>query len=96
MSQIPPSSPSSERNAELTESGKKARTDLALVESWFVYRKPSEHQTALMQGFGSRLLALAKDLVINIPDSRERAIALTELRKVRMLVNQAIVFGPEA
>jgi hypothetical protein len=80
MSQIPPSSPSSERNAELTESGKKARTDLALVESWFVYRKPSEHQTALMQGFGSR----------------ERAIALTELRKVRMLVNQAIVFGPEA
>lgn len=80
----------------LTDRGDKLVRDLAQVESWFTYRAPTPEQVEMLAYFRGRFKGIASDLVAEVPDSRERAIALTHLRESVLLVNQAIMFSQEA
>jgi hypothetical protein len=89
-----PPSPSNNGSSSVADAGEqqKIRTDLALVEDWFVYHAPTEKQQQLLKNARHYALQFAQFLVMNVKDSRERAIALTELRKAVMCANQAIIF----
>jgi hypothetical protein len=66
--------------------------DLAQIDEWFAYHAPNAHQVHLLEEARAQFRNLAMWLVTNVADSRERAIALTDLRKAAMVVNQSIVF----
>lgn len=68
-------------------------SELDLIEDWFSYHAPTDHQRRLLEDARAGFKHLACWLVSNIANSRERAIALTELRKVAMVVNMAIIFS---
>lgn len=71
----------------------KLARDLDQIDDWFTYHAPTEAQRTLLEDARNSFRLLARWLVQNVADSRERAIALTEMRKTAMLVNQAIVFN---
>ncbi len=66
--------------------------DLAMIDEWFAYHEPNAHQVHLLEEARSQFKTLATWLVTNVDNSRERAIALTDLRKVAMTVNMAVIF----
>lgn len=59
----------------------------------FVYKAPTEAQKALLAEYHALTMACAEFLVDQVPDSRDRAVALTSLEETRMKVNKAIVFA---
>jgi hypothetical protein len=59
----------------------------------FVYRAPTEAQRALLNEYHALLMQQVEFLVDKLPDSRDRAVALTSLEETRMKVNKAIVFS---
>lgn len=73
-------------------SGDKVTRDIELVNDWFTYHTPTAGQQEALGCARGYFKALALYLVKNVADSRERAIALTEMRKAAMVVNQAIIF----
>ena len=62
------------------------------IIDWFSYHAPTDRQRCKLEASREQFRDLALWLVDNVKNSRERAIALTELRKSAMLVNQAIIF----
>ncbi len=70
----------------------KLARDLDQVEDWFQYHAPTDAQRILLEDARNSFRLLARWLVLNVADSRERAIALTEMRKAAMAVNQSIIF----
>lgn len=71
----------------------KLAQDLDTIDDWFVYHAPDARQVHLLEEARAQFHGIAVWLVTNIADSRERAIALTDLRKVAMTVNQSIIFS---
>jgi hypothetical protein len=67
-------------------------SEIALIEDWFTYHAPTERQRLLLETYRGAFRDIAIRLVKDVKNSRERAIALTELRTAAMLVNQAIIF----
>lgn len=59
----------------------------------FRYRKPTPAQVALLEQYHQLTMACAEFLVDQVPDSHDRALALTSLEDTRMKVNKAIVFS---
>lgn len=98
MSQSPPSNDGSSSVGDPIVAairdgdGEQIRKDLLQVEEWCRYHAPTPHQQYLLQLAQGKFLELMEFLVINLEPSRERSLALTELRTARMMVNQAIVF----
>lgn len=90
-----PSPVSADDRYRLTPKGEQLARDLKEVEAWFSYHTPTVRQKQLLEEFNSYIIQLAKILVINLKPSRERSIALTELREARMKINQAIVFDTD-
>lgn len=68
--------------------------ELQDVDDWFSYHKPTALQSTVLDEARAKFKGLARWLVASVANSRERAIALTELRKAAMCVNQAIIFDP--
>lgn len=68
------------------------QNELDLIEDWFSYHAPTDYQRQLLEDARAKFKELAHWLVLHVGNSRERAIALTELRKTAMVVNQAIIF----
>lgn len=66
--------------------------DIVQVDDWFSYRAPTPIQVRLLEEARAQFRGLATWLAANVADSRERAIALTDMRKVALTVNQAIIF----
>lgn len=89
------STPSAVERYRLTPEGEQIAKDLKEVECWFSYHVPTDRQKELLQNAHYYVMQLARFLVLNVKPSRERSIALTELRTARMLVNQSIVFDSE-
>lgn len=77
---------------EVSNDDIKMARDLATIEDWFVYHAPDARQAHLLEEARAQFRGLATWLAANVADSRERAIALTDMRKVAMTVNQAIIF----
>ena len=63
------------------------------IRARFIYRAPTDAQKALLSIAPPRTMAYVDFLLDSIPDSRDRAIALTSLESTRMMVNRAIVFA---
>lgn len=59
----------------------------------FVYRAPTEAQRKLLVEYHDLLMQQVEFLVDGLPDSRDRAVALSSLEDTRMKVNKAIVFS---
>jgi hypothetical protein len=70
----------------------KLARDLEQIDDWFVYHAPNAHQVHLLEEARAQFHGMATWLVTNVADGRERAIALTDLRKVAMVFNQSIIF----
>ncbi len=66
--------------------------EIAEINDWFSYHAPDERQKYHLEDFRNEFRLLAEKLVVSVRNSRERAIALTELRKAAMCVNMAIIF----
>lgn len=66
--------------------------EMAQIYDWFTYHAPTDEQQQLLKLARSKFYDLAMWLASNIDPSRERSIAMTELRKAAMVVNQAIIF----
>jgi hypothetical protein len=63
-----------------------------LVRARFQYRAPNEQQKFLLQVAHEHVMLLV-DFLLTLPDSRDRALALTSLEDTRMRINKAIVLG---
>src|SRR3954462_12575611 len=63
------------------------------ILSRFIYRAPTAAQLILLREYHELLMQQVEFLVDKIPDSRDRAVALTSLEETRMKVNKAIVFS---
>lgn len=88
-----PSSPlAAETRYGLTDRGRQVQSDLAQNQDWFTYHAPQPFQVSLMQDLREHFRRIADILVINLAPSRERSIALTELRQAAMLCNQAVIW----
>ena len=87
-----PSSPSTKPSSSAANDGEQIRKDLAQVEDWCRYHAPTEHQQNLLKNAQHYIYQTMQFLILNVKPSRERSIALTELRTARMWVNAAIVF----
>jgi hypothetical protein len=59
----------------------------------FEYQTPSEQQIAKITMVREKCKELRDLLVGNVPDSRERSLAITKLEEVSMWSNKAIVFN---
>lgn len=60
------------------------------IEKRFGYKKPGPEQIAAMDKLGKDILWPASQIDYDVPDSREKSLALTHLEEVRHWVNQAI------
>jgi hypothetical protein len=69
-----------------------ATSDLEQIDDWFSYHAPTRYQMTLLDESRRRFKSLATWLVQNVEPSRERSIALTDLRTAAMLFNQAIIW----
>ena len=67
-------------------------TEQEEIIDWFTFHAPNDRQRCKLEAAREQFRDLALWLVDNVKNSRERSIALTELRKSAMLVNQAIIF----
>jgi hypothetical protein len=63
------------------------------IRARFIYRVPTDKQRELLAQAHQCTLEYVNFLLAYIPDSRDRAIALTFLESARMMVNKAIVFA---
>lgn len=59
----------------------------------FVYRAPTPFQKHLLEAAHLVVMAMATFLVDEVPDGRDRALALTSLEDTRMKMNKAIVMA---
>jgi hypothetical protein len=59
----------------------------------FVYRPPTEAQRKLLVEAHEKIIACAEFLVYQLPNGRDRAIALSSLEDTRMKMNKAIIFS---
>ena len=59
----------------------------------FRYRAPTAAQKLLLEEYHHLTMRCAEFLVDRVPNSRDRALALTSLEETRMKVNKAIVFA---
>ena len=62
----------------------------------FAYQAPTNGQIELIQHYRDALKGLHDSLVLRLPVSRERSLAITKLEEVSMWINKAIVFTVEA
>lgn len=61
----------------------------------FMYRRPSSGQEEAIAECRERIIGCAEFLIDEIPNSRDRAVALTALEDALMKMNKAIIFsGP--
>lgn len=59
----------------------------------FTYRSPSDEQKVALAEVHTKIVDLVTWLATYLPNSRDRAVALTGLEDVRMKINKAIVFS---
>jgi hypothetical protein len=59
----------------------------------FNYHAPTEAQERLLAECHAKIMACAEFLVDQLPDGRDRALALTSLEDTRMKMNKAIIFS---
>ena len=79
-----------------TEEGKRVAIDLKLVDDWFEYHAPTESQREVLEELRRQIKAFARWYVLNVADSSERAIGLTQLRLAVMALNQGVIFDRTA
>jgi hypothetical protein len=60
----------------------------------FEYQAPTPDQVELLQRFRSGMKGLYEDILVAVPPSRERALAIQTLEMSSMWLNKAIVFSP--
>lgn len=58
----------------------------------FVYRKPGPKRAAIHADCGAQFQQLYEWILANVPESRERSLALTNLEQAAMWSNKAIAF----
>jgi hypothetical protein len=63
-----------------------------LVRARFQYRTPTEEQKEQLLDAHVSIMELV-EFLLTLPDSRDRALALTSLEDTRMRINKAIVIG---
>lgn len=73
------------------EDAEKQRKD-DLVRNRFQYRAPTQEQKYQLLNAHNNIMFLV-DFLLTLPDSRDRALALTSLEDTRMRINKAIVIG---
>lgn len=66
---------------------------LETVDSVFTYHSPKGDQTERYQGIRQQAKFFAYVLLVNVPDSRERSLALTHLQESVMWANAAIAIN---
>lgn len=66
--------------------------DLEQIDDWFSFHTPDARQVHLLEEARAQFRSIAAWLVTNIANSRERALALSELRAVARTVNTAVIF----
>lgn len=59
----------------------------------FNYHAPTDEQKALLGEVHGLVMGLAEFIVDRLPESRDRAVALTALEDVRMKINKAVIFS---
>lgn len=57
----------------------------------FEYHAPTPEQTDLIKSVRRECKLLYDTIIANVPESRERSLAITKLEEVSMWVNKAIV-----
>lgn len=66
--------------------------EISEVCDWFEYHAPTSAQREKLETARALFKVIGLWLVENVAASRERSVALTDLRKSAMVVNQAIIF----
>jgi hypothetical protein len=61
------------------------------IINWLAYRKPTEPQVEVMQGWREAVSALAFDFVRNSPSGPDQTVALRKLKEALMAMNAALV-----
>lgn len=61
----------------------------------FEYQKASEKTSVLIQGFMLECKKLHELIILTIPESRERSLAITKLEETAMWGNKALAFNQE-
>lgn len=61
----------------------------------FEYQKPTDKSTETIKSFRQECKELSEFIIQNIPNCRERSVALTKLEEVSMWGNKAIVFNQD-
>jgi hypothetical protein len=59
----------------------------------FIYHAPDERQQQLLREVHQLVMRLAEFMVDELPDSRDRSLALTSLEDTRMRINKAVIFS---
>lgn len=86
--------PGSERTERLcTDSEDPMPDERAAILDRFNYHAPTDKQHDLLDEAHRRIMACAEFLVDELPNSRDRAVALTSLEDTRMKINKAIIFS---
>jgi hypothetical protein len=62
-----------------------------LTKHPFEYQKPTDAQAVTMIEINAQFKLVYDDIILFVPDGRERALAITNLQQARMWVNAAIV-----
>ena len=65
------------------------------IKNTFVYHKPNEEQQARFNRLTDLIIALAEEIDVLCPESREKSLAMTKLQECRMFSNAAIALNPE-
>lgn len=72
-----------------------ARPDNPRIENNFIYHAPTESQRVIYEWLRATFKNLAYDIEFNCPDSREKALAMTNLEQAMHWANAAIARNPE-
>lgn len=82
------------QRAPITEVEKEMNDpDLAKLENWFTYHKPTEEQVQAYEQLRDGAYMLARCFLLHCPPSADRTAALRKLREALMTANASIACG---
>lgn len=67
--------------------------DLAMIENWFTYHRPTEDQIPLYESLRDGAKAFACVVMNCVPACADRTVALRKIREAVMTANAAIACG---